>query len=260
MLAIIRSGLAAANHQISAISNNLANAGTTGFKRSSAMFADVAAPALGSIPETNTGSGTRMTGSRQSFSQGAFRTTGQVLDMAIKGDSFFVQRGKTGEPGLLFTRDGSMQLDRAGRIVSNEGRLLLGRDGNPIAVPMAIRGANGEDVFATEVTISKKGEVSVSYGVGTILQAGQISLARFSNNEGLRPRGQGLFTASEQSGPPVIGTPGSGLFGEIFAGSLEASNADVSAELVALISAQQAFTGNSRLMQTDVEIVRRFTQ
>lgn len=260
MLAIIRSGLAAANKQISAISNNLANAGTTGFKRSSVTFADVAAPALGTNPETNTGAGARMTGSRQSFSQGAFRTTGQVLDMAIKGDSFFVQQGKTGEPGLLFTRDGSMQLDRAGRIVSNEGRLLLGRDGGPIAVPMAIRGANGEDIFATEVTISKKGEVSVSYGIGTILQVGQISLARFSNNEGLQPRGQGLFTASEQSGPPVIGTPGSGLFGEIFAGSLEASNADVGDELVALISAQQAFAGNSRLMQTDVEIVRRFTQ
>lgn len=259
MLSIIRTGLKVANKQISAISNNLANAGTTGFKRSSANFYDIMAPSSEARPELAIGQGARMQGMRQDFRQGAFRTTNAVLDLAIKGNSFFVHQGKTGEAAMLFTRNGALQMDNQGRIVSSDGRFLLGRDQAPIQVPLTVADGDGRQLTATSIDIANNGQIKVTYGNNLVVQAGQIMLARFVNNEGLQIRGNGLYTASDKSGPPIFGQAGNLLYGEIYSGALEASNTDVTEELVALINAQQAFSGNSRLMQSEAEIVKRFT-
>ncbi|MFP5486628.1 MAG: flagellar hook-basal body complex protein, partial [Gammaproteobacteria bacterium] len=85
------SGLYAANKQLDVTGNNIANVNTTGFKSSRAEFADVYAGAnrLG-VGKNQIGNGVRLAAVSQQFSQGDINNTGNVLDMGIQGQGFFV--------------------------------------------------------------------------------------------------------------------------------------------------------------------------
>ena len=85
------SGLYAANKQLDVTGNNIANVNTTGFKSSRAEFADVYAGAnrLG-VGKNQIGNGVRLAAVSQQFTQGDVNTTGNVLDMGIQGQGFFV--------------------------------------------------------------------------------------------------------------------------------------------------------------------------
>ncbi len=85
------SGLKASQTELSVISNNVANVGTTGFKKSEAKFGDI----VSSSPlqtSTTAGQGTRLRGIDQQFTQGGFENSERSLDLAISGQGFFVTR------------------------------------------------------------------------------------------------------------------------------------------------------------------------
>ena len=120
MFSIIRTGLDAANKDLAVISNNIANAGTNGFKKSEAQFEDLYHSQHNNSAEKATGMGVRTIKPRQSFAQGSLQATNGSLDLAIMGEGFFVLgqplgRGLNTTPEeRAFTRDGSFQLDREG--------------------------------------------------------------------------------------------------------------------------------------------------
>ncbi|MGI9626409.1 MAG: flagellar hook-basal body protein [Longimicrobiales bacterium] len=102
-----------------AMSNNLANVSTSGFKAES-VYAH-----LTGGPGPSGGGATDLT-------EGAREVTGRPLDVSIEGDAFFVVRTAAGE---RYTRDGSFSLDANGTLVDKKGNAVLGSDGQSIVLP-----------------------------------------------------------------------------------------------------------------------------
>jgi flagellar hook protein FlgE len=83
---------------------------------------------------------------------------------------------------------------------------------------------------------------------GETAVVGQIGMATFGNPEALRRTGESLYTESQNSGQPVIGTAQTGRFGGIEAGALELSTSDIASDFIKLISIQRGFQGSSRII------------
>ncbi|CRL51109.1 MULTISPECIES: flagellar hook protein FlgE [Pseudomonas] len=117
------SGLYAANKQLDVTGNNIANVATTGFKSSRAEFEDVySATRLGTGSKT-VGNGVRLANVSQQFGQGDVNNTGNVLDMGIQGNGFFVM---SDNGSLSYTRAGAFKTDAQNYVVDNNGRRLQG--------------------------------------------------------------------------------------------------------------------------------------
>jgi flagellar hook protein FlgE len=117
------SGLYAANKQLDVTGNNIANVATTGFKSSRAEFEDVySASRLGTGSQT-TGNGVRLANVSQQFSQGDVSNTGQVLDLGIQGNGFFIL---SDNGSMSYTRAGAFKTDAENYVVDNNGNRLQG--------------------------------------------------------------------------------------------------------------------------------------
>ncbi len=118
------SGLYAANKQLDVTGNNIANVNTTGFKSSRAEFADVYAGAnrLG-VGKNQVGNGVRLAAVSQQFTQGDVNNTGNVLDMGIQGQGFFVL---SDNGSRVYTRAGAFQASKDNFVVTSDGLRLQG--------------------------------------------------------------------------------------------------------------------------------------
>lgn len=228
------------------IAHNLANASTGGYKMRRAQFQDllyqtVVQPGAAAGQQTviptglQLGLGTRTASNEIIFTQGDFSQTNNPLDLVIQGKGFFQVRLPSGE--LAYTRAGSFHLDRDGNVVTG--------DGNPLE-PQITLPAN-----ALQVTIGQDGTVSFTQpGQTASQQAGQIQLANFPNPAGLNSLGGNLYSPTDASGDPTVGTPGGqeGL-GSVLQGYTEQSNVSVVEEFINLIVAQRGYEANSKVVQ-----------
>ncbi|MFW6239370.1 MAG: flagellar hook protein FlgE [Thermodesulfobacteriota bacterium] len=118
---------------------------------------------------------------------------------------------------------------------------------------------NEQDGFPSgslqRIAVDEEGVVAGIFSNGEITPLYRISLANFSNYQGLTGEGDNLYAASISSGAPTVGEAGAGPFGRIAAGSLEMSNVDLSSEFVNLITTQRAFQANSKVITTSDEIL-----
>ncbi len=125
------SGIRAANTDLSVTGNNIANAGTIGFKSSRAEFGDVYTSSLLGGGSNVPGSGVTTLTLRQAFGQGNLKFTQNAMDLSVNGAGFFVLNGNDGQ---LFSRAGAFGLDKDGNIVNSTGANLQGflanADGN----------------------------------------------------------------------------------------------------------------------------------
>lgn len=121
---IALSGLSASQRDLDTSSNNIANVNTTGFKGSRAEFADVYASSLFTNSRTKVGDGVQTSRVAQQFSQGTLDFTENALDMAIKGNGFFVTSPGEGSQELSYTRAGAFKLNRDNFIIDNNGDFL----------------------------------------------------------------------------------------------------------------------------------------
>ena len=117
-------GLKGAQTDISTTSNNIANVGSNGFKKSRAEFGDI----FGSTPlqAQTVGQGTASKGIVQQFGQGNITTSSNTLDMAISGQGFFAMEAGGVAAQTVYTRNGSFNVDDSGFIVDSNGQFLLG--------------------------------------------------------------------------------------------------------------------------------------
>ena len=122
------SGLNATSKNLEVIGNNVANASTYGAKSSRAEFADMYATAMNGAGSTGAGIGVSVAAIAQQFTQGNITSTGNPLDMAIKGAGFFQVRDTNNQ--VLYTRNGQFKLDREGYIVNNQLQRLMGYPAN----------------------------------------------------------------------------------------------------------------------------------
>ncbi len=228
---IAASGLLAESARQDVIANNLANATTTGFKRSDSVASPFQEMLLRSqgMPGTPVVGplemGAQVEGIEMIDSQGALRFTGNTLDMALVGGGHFTVDTPAGR---RYTRDGSFGLDTAGRLVTKEGNAVLDVNGRPITLD--------------------RGELKVSAD-GTITQGGVV-------------KGRLLLTALEpgsmeqQSQNLLNGTPQGAPTAEVRQNHLESSTVNVVSEMVALIRVMRAFESNQKAVQSHDEALQ----
>ncbi|MDX2148854.1 MAG: flagellar basal-body rod protein FlgG [Planctomycetota bacterium] len=254
------SGLSALNTSLDVIAHNLANVNTPGFKASRANFQDLlyiekAQPgtenANGDQRPTGllVGLGVKVSGTQNSFIQGAPLATGQPYDLMIEGDGFFQVGVEAELGGTAYTRAGNF-------VLNSERQLVLANDQGRRLQPEIVIPDN-----ATNVQIGADGQVLVTIpGEAAPQPVGTIELATFVNPAGLKTVGENLFIETAASGAPVTGEPGTDRRGKLKQGFLESSNVDPTRELIELIRTQRAFEMNSQSIRAADEALRSIAQ
>lgn len=255
-LHVARTGLEAQDARMRVISNNLANIGTTGFKRDRANFATLAyqdARVAGqrSTGETayavglNLGTGVGLQGTSRIETQGTLDTTGNTFDMALDGSGYFQVELPDGQ--MAYTRAGNFTLSAEGQLVTAQGYAVQ----PPIAVPQG----------SQSVTIAPDGTVTAMLdGEAEPAEIGQVTIASFVNPAGLQASGDNFLLETAASGAAEIGVAGEAGRGQIRQGMLEASNVNVVEEMVAMIEAQRAYEINSKMISAVDEMLRNANQ
>jgi flagellar hook protein FlgE len=112
-----------------------------------------------------------------------------------------------------------------------------------------------QDGFSTGrlsgLNIDANGVVQAQFSNGQSSALGKVAVANFANPQGLIPLGDSNFGGSYQAGDRRLGEPGSGNFGFLQSGALEASNVEITQELVNLITAQRSFQANAQVISAD---------
>jgi flagellar hook protein FlgE len=263
MLSILKSALNANSSEMGIISNNIANANSTAFKKSTANFEHIYSIHKSTNPDAFSGRGVGMSDPRIQMSQGSFQTTGGALDLAISGTGFFpvIQGDQLDTP--FFTRDGSFNITSKGEVVTNDGLKVMGYLGDDKAVlknliiPTTKQNPDQTTSIISNINVASNGKITATYGLDDEVIIGSFALASFINGPGLTPTGNNRFQNNLKSGLPKFGIPMDGSFGKINAGYLERANVDITSEMVTMLKTQQAFSGVSRLLQTEVDIAKR---
>ncbi len=253
---ISKTGMEAQQTQLDAISNNLANVGTNGYKRSHAVFEDLMYQNLrqagaNSSEQTTlptglqAGLGARAVATSRNFTQGNLQQSTNPFDMAVRGNGFFQVQMPDGTAG--YTRDGSFQVDAQGVLVTNNGY--------PVQPGITIPAG------AQNVTVGQDGTISVTLsGQAQAQTVGQLQLASFVNPAGLEPKGQNIFAETTASGTASTGVPGLNGLGAVQQGFVETSNVNVVEELVSMIQTQRAYELNSKAIQTADQMLQKLAQ
>lgn len=248
-------GMDAQQTKMDVISHNLANAGTTGFKRVRAEFEDLladrvrtaqaATPEGGNSPvPLEVGLGVKTGGTTREFSQGDMLNTQNPLDVAIEGSGFL--RVRRGDGEIAYTRAGNLRVDSEGRLVTQDGDAL---DDN-IQLPQE----------ATTLNIAQNGEVTATVpGRTEPVPVGALTLTVFTNPGGLESIGHNLLRATAGSGEGEQLKPGENGAGALSQGYLEGSNVKAVEEMVAMISTQRAYELNSKVIQTADQMLQKLT-
>lgn len=254
-LRIAATGMNAQQTNVDVISNNIANLNTTGYKQMMPAFQDLVYQnriGVGAITsESGTlaptglqiGLGVAIGASYKIMSQGPLTSTTNSYDMAVSGRGFLQITMPDGTTS--YTRDGSLQINENGDIVTKEGYPL-----DPaITVPSD----------ATELSITNGGVVSAKVN-NVVTQLGTITLAMFTNEAGLQNIGDNKYVETEASGAPRIVNPETEGAGSIRQGFLEASNVDAVESITRLITAQRAYEMNSKIITAADEMLSTLNQ
>lgn len=253
-------GMLAQQTNVDVISHNIANMRTTGYKKIRAEFQDLLYNDLRRVGSSSSDSGTTVpTGLQIGYgvktgatsrvmSQGSVTLTEKELDVAIRGEGFFIVDLPNGQ--TAYTRDGSFELNADGNLVTLDGYTVQ----PGITVPNN----------ASDITISSSGEVEVTLaGATTRTTLGQIELARFVNKAGLQAVGDNLYLETPASGAAQTGNPNADGIGSLQQKFLESANVNAVSEITDLISAQRAYEMNARvisgadeMMSTTANIIR----
>ncbi|GAB3630441.1 flagellar hook protein FlgE [Pandoraea terrae] len=198
---------------------------------------------------------------------------------------YFVNRG-AGSWDVYASLDGTTQIG-AGPVTTmtfnTSGGLTAG--GGPIAMPAVVYGngaANGAlslnlggttqfgNTYSpntlsqngytsgrlTGFTFGSDGTIQGTYSNSQTIVLGQVALANFNNVQGLIPGGNNLWQESADSGIPIVGVPGGTNLGKLQAGATEASNVDLTAELVHMITAQRNYQANAQTIKTQDQLMQ----
>ena len=207
-------GLMARMQALDVVANNLANTSTTGFRGQHKFYEAVAANS-NAYPVSPLNAAVNdygvLGGLNVDFRQGTLQTTGNPLDLAMRGPGFFaIQTAR----GVRYTRNGTFHENTASQLVNEDGDLVLGA-GGPIQLPTG------------DVAVGSDGTVAVN-GAG----AGQIRLAEFKPGTELTPEGATNFIAPANSEQAAATS-------SVESGMLEQSNLSPVQETISLVQLQR---------------------
>lgn len=240
------SGMNAQQNRLDAISNNLANVDTAGYKRDvsvSKSFSELllrrteadgvyktsvgsanAAPVIGKL-----GLGVETNENFTEFEQGSFRSTGSSSDLALSGEGFFAVQTPAGE---RYTRNGNFILGKEGILETKDGYPLLGEKG--LILP-------GDDKFVVNedgMIYSKDGDF-----------IDRVKVVRFDNERYLKKMGNSLWSANDISGEAYVAEGFERP--KMMQGYMETSNVNVVNEMVRMIEVNRAYEANQKSIQSE---------
>lgn len=223
----------ALGRELDVIANNVANVTTNGFKARSSRFEEFISPKASA--DTFPRPDRRISyvidkGTPIDFAQGAIERTGNPLDIAIKGNGFFAVQTAAGE---RYTRNGALELNVRGELVTSDGHVVLG-DAGPIVISANESGLD----------IAPDGMVSTSQG-----QRGRIRLVTFANPQALTNEGTNLFASATPPQP-------AGAQARVEPGALERSNVKPVLEMSRLIEVNRAYTTIAGMIAKQDELRR----
>lgn len=221
------------------LSNNLANADTTGYKKEGVtaktfetQLAIKVKDGSNAYIDQQIGTlnlGVKIGENYTDYSQGSYRSTGNTYDLALSGNGFFniSFMNKAGEQSVKYTRDGNFTIDNEGALRTQDGDYVLGESGE-IYIPEN----------ATDVSINKLGEI---YADGEYVDT--IKITDFEDYNYLKKYGENMYDA-------VDGAIEKEADATIDQGYLEQSNINVVTEMVNMISLSRTYEANQKLIQT----------
>ncbi len=251
-LQIAATGMQAQQLNVEVISHNIANMRTTGYKKMRAEFQDLLYQDMRRVGSTSSNSGTIVpTGVQLGYgvktgatsrvmNQGSLTRTEKELDVAIKGEGFFVISLPDGR--TAYSRDGSFERNADGTLVTLDGYQVQ----PGITIPEN----------ASNITINAQGQVEAildNASAPTVL--GQLQMSRFANKAGLETIGDNLYLETSASGTATTGSPGDSGFGTVVQRFLESSNVNAVSELSDLIAAQRAYEMNAKVISSSDEML-----
>lgn len=220
--------------QMDVVANNVANANTNGFKADKSLFEEFLRS--GAHEDNFVGSDRRVSfvndrATIRDFASGPNLQTGNPLDVAINGNGFLVVQTPAGE---RYTRDGALQINAQGQLVTNGGNLVLGTNG-PITFQSTDR----------DINVSADGTITVREGTVTQVDSirGKLRLVTFNNPQQLVKEGANLFTA-----PAGVAAQPDTL-SRVNQGFIEKSNVNVVTEMTRLMEVTRTYQSVASLMQ-----------
>ncbi|SDN19571.1 flagellar hook-basal body protein [Acetanaerobacterium elongatum] len=226
------SGVLFMQKSLDVTANNIANVETPGFKTSVSSFADllytnIHRDAVETANNLKVGHGARLSGATKIMSQGPMQPTDRDLDYAIVGEGFFAVENQNGE--RFYTRAGNFCAKLDGEmayLTTSNGEYVLSPDGERI-----------------ELTAEGK------TGLNLKDMKTRIGVFQFANKYAMEQVGNNLYRATSAAGEPQAGENY-----DLLQGSLEGSNAELSKEMVDVITTQRAFQFNARVVQAADEL------
>jgi flagellar basal-body rod protein FlgF len=218
------------HREMDVIANNLANMNSNGFKAEGMTFEEYlprdARP--GASPQSKI-SMVRDSGTTTDFSEGSLQETGGALDLALRGQGYFVVETPKGD---RYTRNGSFSLNQKGELVNSQG--------------YRVRGANGPIQFDqndSNITFGHDGTITAINGnEKQVIERAKLRMVRFDKQETLTREGAGLYSAGTQA--PLAITEKTSLV----QGSLEKSNVKPIVEMTHMLEVMRSYSSLSTMM------------
>jgi flagellar basal-body rod protein FlgF len=224
--------------QMDVVANNVANVNTNGYKADQSLFQEylkTGAHEDNFIGRDRAVSYVQDSGTYRDFSQGAVQSTNNPLDLAIDGSAFLVVQTAAGE---RYTRDGGLQLNNQGQLVTVSGDPVLGNSGPIVFQPTD-----------HDINVSPDGTITVLEGNGrTDSIRGKLRLVSFADAQKLLKEGSNLYAAGEG------GTPQPDLKSAVRQGFLEKSNVNSVAEMSRMIEVTRTYTQIATLLQQQSDL------
>ena len=225
--------------QLDVVANNIANVNTAGFKADSSLFEEYLMP--GAHEDNFVGGDRRLSyvqdrGTFHDLSQGPVEQTKNPLDLAISGNGFLVVQTAAGE---RYTRDGGLQLNSQGQLVTAAGNPVLGGSGPIVLQPTD-----------HDVNVSPDGTITVVEGTGrTDSIRGKLRLVSFADAQKLLKEGSNLYSASE-------GAAQADTKSQVEQGYIEKSNVNAVTEMSRMIEINRMYTHMATLLQQQHDLHR----
>jgi flagellar basal-body rod protein FlgF len=223
--------------QLDVVANNIANVNTTGYKADSSLFEEFLTS--GAHEDNFVGADRRVSyvqdrATYRDFSQGAADQTKNPLDLAIDGSGFLVVQTPAGE---RYTRDGGLQLNNQGQLVTVAGNPVLGASGPIVFQPTD-----------HDINVTPDGTITVVEGTSTVDSVrGKLRLVSFADAQKLLKEGANLYAAGEGAAQPDATSV-------VRQGFIEKSNVSGVAEMSRMIEVTRAYTQISTLLQQQSDL------
>lgn len=235
-------GLRNEEKRMDVVTNNMANADTTGYKKidvTAQSFDRQLAVKINDATESpdlirgigGVTLGVKIGETYFDMSQGNFRQTEDLYNFALSGNGFFTisTTDKSGTEHIRYTRDGDFTVTRDGYLVTKDGDFVLGDGGNRIQIP---------DANLVEISVNQMGEI---YSGNTYVS--KLQIVDFENYDYLSSYGENMYEAV--NGATIVGSNAT-----VNQGYLEMSNVNMVTEMVDMIAVTRAYETNQKMMQT----------